>query len=339
MKQVYIIAEVGNTHEGSLGLARRFVRAAAECGVDAVKFQTHLFDAESLPDAPAPAHFTDESRREYFERTAFDVGQWHALKAFTEELGADFLSSAFSLEAVDLLEDIGVSAHKIPSGEVTNLPLLEHVAETGKKVLLSSGMSTWAELDRAVETLRSGGCEDLVVMQCTSAYPCPPEEAGLNVLAELQEKYGAPVGYSDHTLGPAVAVAAVTLGATVVEKHFTLSKLMYGSDAAHSTEPDDFKHYVACLRDAAKALAHPVDKDQKAATLGTMKTTFEKSIVAASDLEEGAVICEQDLAFKKPGTGLSAAVYRKLLGRRLKSGVTRDHLFAWEDFLDEETRQ
>ena len=150
---IYIIAEIGNTHEGSLGLAKCFIKSAADCGVDAVKFQTHIFDAESLPDAPNPPYFKDETRKEYFDRTGFDIDEWTELKRYTEnECGIDFFSSPFSLEAVDLLEEVGVGVYKIPSGEVTNLPLLKKIAETGKKVILSSGMSVWIELDNAVKT-------------------------------------------------------------------------------------------------------------------------------------------------------------------------------------------
>jgi len=189
-----IIAEIGNTHEGSLGLAKCFIKAAAECGVNAVKFQTHIFEAESLPDAPNPPYFSDETRQEYFDRVGFNQETWQKLKTYAEkQCKVDFLSSPFSLEAVDLLESIGVNAYKIASGEVTNLPLLIKIAGTGKSVLLSSGMSSWSELDEAIETLINFGCRDLVILQCTSEYPCPPEEAGLNVLLELKKRYDLPV--------------------------------------------------------------------------------------------------------------------------------------------------
>ena len=261
-----IIAEIGNTHEGSLGLAKRFVRVAADCGVDVVKFQTHLFDAESLPNAPQPAYFKDESREDYFNRTGFSLAEWKELRRYAmEECGVRMFSSPFSLEAVDLLEEVGVDAYKIPSGEVNNVPLLEKVAPLGKQVILSSGMSSWEEMDLAVSTLREHGCEDLVVLQCTSEYPCPPESAGLNVMQELAERYGCPVGYSDHTRGAGIPVAAVTLGAVLVEKHFTLSKNLYGSDAWNASEPDEFAALVEAIRAVDTALASPVDKDSKVA--------------------------------------------------------------------------
>jgi sialic acid synthase SpsE len=229
---VYIIAEIGNTHEGSLGLAKCFIKAAAECGVDCVKFQTHIFDAESLPNAPNPPYFKDETRKEYFDRTAFSKKDWIELKRYCEEeCKKDFISSPFSLEAVDLLNEVGIKSFKIPSGEVTNLPLLERVAQTGKQVILSSGMNTWEEMDEAVQALSDNGCKDLIMLQCTSEYPCPPENAGLNIMLEMKEKYNVPVGFSDHTLGSAVPITAVVMGAVLIEKHFTLSQLAYGSDA------------------------------------------------------------------------------------------------------------
>ncbi|MGH6802388.1 MAG: N-acetylneuraminate synthase family protein, partial [Methyloceanibacter sp.] len=218
---VVIIAEVGSVHDGSFGNAQRLIDVAAECGADVVKFQTHIASAETLRDAPMPPYFTGEPRYEYFERTAFTLEQWEALKAHCEGLQVEFLSSPFSVEAVELLEKIGVRRYKVPSGEVTNLPYLEVVAQTGKPVLLSSGMSNWAELDAAVDTMLRHH-DRLTVLQCTSEYPCPPERVGLNVMMEMRARYKLPVGLSDHTRTNYAAYAAVVLGASVIEKHFTL---------------------------------------------------------------------------------------------------------------------
>lgn len=334
MKKIYIIAEIGNTHEGSLGLAKCFIKAAAECGVDAVKMQTHIFEAESLSSAPNPPYFKDETRKEYFERTAFTLDQWKELKRYSEEdLKINFFSSPFSLEAVDLLEEVGMDTYKIASGEVNNIPLLEKIAKTGKRVLLSSGMSSWAELDEAVETLQSNGCKELIVLQCTSEYPCPPEQAGLNVLDELKTRYeNVTIGYSDHTMGVAVPLAAVIKGATVIEKHFTLSQKMYGSDAMNSTEPEEFKRLVDELRQIEVALSSKVDKDAKVKSLGNMKMTFEKSIVSAGSIEKFETILLKNLAFKKPGDGIPARDYKNLIGRKLKKQVEKDYKFKLEDF-------
>ncbi|QKJ22267.1 N-acetylneuraminate synthase family protein [Poseidonibacter lekithochrous] len=333
-KKTYIIAEIGNTHEGSLGLAKQFIKSASACGVDAVKMQTHIFEAESLLSAPNPPYFKDETRKEYFERTSFSVDQWKELKRYSEEdLKIDFFSSPFSLEAVDLLEEVGMDTYKIASGEVNNIPLLEKVAKTEKKVLLSSGMSSWNEIDEAVETLQTNGCKNLVVLQCTSEYPCPPEQSGLNVLDEMKNRYeNVEIGYSDHTMGVAVPIAAVIKGATVIEKHFTLSQKMYGSDAMNSTEPDEFKRLVDEIRQIETSLTNNIDKDEKVKNLTNMKITFEKSIVSADSINELDKIEFKHLAFKKPGDGIPAKEYKKLLGKRINKKVNKDYKFKWEDF-------
>ncbi len=320
MEKTYIIAEIGNTHEGSVGLAKQFIKAAADCGADAVKFQTHIFEAESLSSAPNPAYFKDESRKEYFERTAFNLEQYKILKDYAEqECDVDFFSSPFSSEAVDLLMDLGVSTFKIPSGEVSNIPLLELIDKTGKKVILSSGMSSWEELDSAVAVFKDK--DKLTILQCTSEYPCKPENAGLNVMLEIKERYKCKVGFSDHTLGIGVPLTAVVFGATIVEKHFTLSKLMYGSDAKNSTEPEEFKHMVDNIRAAELAMNFKIDKDEKVKDLGNMKFVFEKSIVSTKILSAGHIISSEDIAYKKPGDGIPAKEFKNIIGRIVKSTI------------------
>lgn len=329
---VYIIAEIGNTHEGSLGLAKCFIKAAADCGVDCVKFQTHIFDAESLASAPNPPYFKDETRKEYFDRTAFTIDEWKELKRYCEDdCGKDFISSPFSLEAVDLLNEVGIKSFKIPSGEVTNFPFLEHVAKTGKQVILSSGMNTWEEMDEAVDTLRSNGCTDLIMLQCTSEYPCPPEKAGLNIMLEMKEKYNVPVGFSDHTLGSAVPITAVVMGAVLIEKHFTLSQLAYGSDAKNSTEPEDFKRLVNDIRMAELAVNSKREKNLDDG-LRNMKRIFEKSIVAAKPISAGEIITREHLAYKKPGDGIPAREFKQYLGKILKISAQANHKFVPSDF-------
>jgi N,N'-diacetyllegionaminate synthase len=235
-----------------------------------------------------------------------------------------FLSSPFSLEAVDLLEKVGVLAYNVPSGEVTNLPLMDRLAATGKPVLLSSGMSDWAELDAAVSALRKGG-------PVTIMHPCPPERVGLNVIVEMKQRYGLPVGYSDHTTGSAAPLAAAALGATVIEKHFTFSKLMYGSDAANAMEPADFTRLASGLREVWSVLESPVNKDDLA-PYREMKRIFEKSVVTARALPAGYTVARDDIAFKKPGDGISAARWPQVVGRRLRKAVGVDYKLDFEDF-------
>lgn len=329
---IYIIAEIGNTHEGSVGLAKCFIKAAADCGVDAVKFQTHIFEAESLPNAPNPPYFSDENRQDYFNRTSFNLNQYRILKDYSERLGVDFMSSPFSIEAVDLLEELNISTYKIPSGEVSNPLLLKKVARTGKKVLLSSGMSTWEELDEAINTLQSNGCQDLVILQCTSEYPCAPELAGIHLLKDYKEKYNLPVGFSDHTLGISVPICAVANGACIIEKHFTLSKKMYGSDAKNSCEPEEFKLLVNSIRETEKALTSKVDKDKEAIKLKGMKAVFEKSVVSKIDIPINTVITEEMLTVKKPGTGISALKMHTVSDRVSKRHIPKNTMISIDDF-------
>ena len=316
-----IIAEIGSVHDGSFGNACKLIEAAAGAGADVVKLQTHVADAETLPDAPMPAYFSGEPRMAYFERTAFTVEQWKALAEIARSAGVGFMSSPFAGAAIELLEEIRVDAYKVASGEVSNLPLLQQIAQTGRPVYLSSGMSDWNELDRAVEALSSGG--PLTIMQCASAYPCPPEQVGLNVIGEMRARYSIDVGYSDHTMGVAAPFAAAALGASVIEKHFTFSRLMYGSDARHSMEPDEFKDMCVGLRDISRMLECEVNKDDLE-NYTDMRRIFQKSIVSAGDIDEGMVLSLNDLAFKKPGDGIPAADVDRVVGRRASRRISKN---------------
>lgn len=325
-----IIAEIGSVHDGSFGNACKLIEAATCAGADAAKFQTHISAAETLKNAPMPSYFKGEPRFEYFERTGFSQPQWKQLKQVCIDNDVMFLSSPFSLEAVDLLEDVGVEAYKVASGEVANIPLLEYIAETGKPAYLSSGMSEWAELDAAMAALAPGG--PVTIMQCASAYPCPPEKVGLNIIGEMRQRYGTAVGYSDHTEGFAASVCAAAFGATVIEKHFTFSKLMYGSDAIHSMEPAEFRVFCDAVREAWAITAAPVDKNA-IAPYQDMKRVFEKSIVAAQPIKAGTVLSRDNLAFKKPGDGILAAKYKDVIGKKVKSDLPSDHKFVEDDFV------
>jgi N,N'-diacetyllegionaminate synthase len=323
--EVFVVAEAGMTHDGSLGNAIRMAEVAAEAGADAVKFQLHDAAAETVRDAPPPPYFTGEPRWEYFRRTAFTDEQWAALRDACAAAGIEFLCSAFSLEAVDRLERLGVARYKIGSGEVTNLELVRRIAATRKPVLLTSGMSTWSELDAAVAAAGA----DVTVLQCTSAYPTPPERVGLNVLGELRARYGKPVGLSDHTLGNYAAFAAVALGATVIEKHFTLSRAMYGPDARFAAEPAELADLVRGVRAIETMLEHQVDKDDVDG-LREMKRIFEKSVVTVADIPAGARIERSMLAAKKPGTGIPAARLDEVVGRTAKIDLAADTIVTDE---------
>jgi N,N'-diacetyllegionaminate synthase len=329
---VFLIAEIGSVHDGSFGNAQKLVEAAAQSGADSVKFQTHIAAAETLRDAPMPPYFKGEPRFEYFERTGFSRDQWRALKQCCEANGVEFLSSAFSVEAVELLEDVGVARYKVGSGEVTNLPMLDAIAQTGKPVILSSGMSTWAELDAAVETITRRH-DRVTILQCTSEYPCPYEQVGLNLMLEMRDRYRLPVGLSDHTLTNYACFAAVALGASMIEKHFTFSRLMYGSDARHSLEPKEFADLAAGIRATEIMLASPVDKDATAARLQMMKDIFEKSVVSVAAISAGALISSEMVAVKKPGTGIPARRLNEVIGRRAARDIAPDRLLSEEDLV------
>lgn len=330
-KKVYVIAEVGSVHDGSFGNAQRLIDVAVSCGADAVKFQTHLPAAETLRDAPMPSYFKGEPRFEYFARTGFTLEQWKKLAQHATAGGIEFMSSPFSAEAVDMLEDIGISRYKIPSGEVSNLPMLDTIAKTGKPVFLSSGMSSWAELDAAVATIRRHH-NKLWVMQCTSSYPCPPEHVGLNVLAEMKARWDVPVGYSDHSMENNACLAAVTLGATVVEKHLTFSRAMYGSDAKHSAEPAQFASLVKGIREITAMLENPVDKNDLSA-FREMKEIFEKSVVSTRHIAAGSVITLEMLGIKKPGSGIPAARLNEVVGSVAKVDIQSDSLIRETDLV------
>lgn len=311
---VQIIAEIGMNHDGDLLQAQRYVDAAVACGVDVVKFQLHIAEAETLRDAPNPPYFSHESRYDYFTRTAFRPEQWRKLKDYTESRGVGFLCSVFSVRAVDLLEDLQVQMYKVPSGEVTNLPLIDRIARTQKPVVLSSGMSSWPELDAAVSVTRQHH-NQLTVLQCTSEYPCTDEHVGLNVLEELRTRYQCPVGLSDHTMAHFASWAAVTLGACMIERHLTLSRNGYGSDARHSLEPAELTALVSGVRTFETMLAFPVDKND-VERFREMKRVFEKSVVSLVEITAGQTITQDMLEIKKPGTGIPASRIHEVIGQR-----------------------
>jgi N-acetylneuraminate synthase len=320
MTKTFIISEFGMLHDGNLDTAFKMAQTAKECGADAVKFQTHIAQAETLKDAPMPSFFKGEPRWDYFTRTAFSLAQWKALKAHCDKIGIEFLSSPFSVEAVELLEKVGMARYKIPSGEVSNIPFLDRVAETGKPVLLSSGMSDWKELDLAFSTLKNAGATEISVLQCTSLYPTPPEKVGLNVMQEMKKRFKTPVGLSDQSLTNYACLAAVTLGAEVIEKHIKLKENCYGSDVGHSVLPEQFSELVKGIRAIEKMRNNPIDKDDISAFV-EMKRVFEKSVVSLVDIPKGAKISEKMVGVKKPGGGLPPSKFKDIIGRSAKHDI------------------
>lgn len=328
-----IIGEVAQTHDGSLGTAHAYIDAIAAAGADAIKFQTHIAAAESTPGEPWRVKFSrqDATRYDYWRRMEFTAEQWKGLAGHARERNLIFLSSAFSFEAVDLLEEVGVPAWKVGAGETNNLPLLEKMAQTRKPVILSSGMSDWSELDAAVGCVRENGSQ-VAVLQCTTSYPCPPEKLGLNVIAELRDRYQCPVGLSDHSGTIYAGLAAATLGAKILEVHVTFSRECFGPDVIASVTTGELKQLVEGVRFIETAQAHPVNKLEMAESLSELKQVFGKSLVAARDLPVNHQITTSDIALKKPGTGIPAARYREIINRTLRRAIKADTLFAEEDF-------
>jgi N-acetylneuraminate synthase len=331
--RMFVIGEVGLTHDGSLGLAHAFIDAIADAGADAVKFQTHIAAAESTPAEPFRVKFSrqDATRYEYWKRMEFTEEQWRGLAAHAQGRNLVFISSPFSIEAVELLARIGMTTWKIGSGEVTNDPMLDRIADFGQPVILSSGMSPLSELDRVVGRLEGRGVT-LAVLQCTTAYPCPPERIGLNMIDFFRHRYRCLAGLSDHSGTIFPGLAAATMGADVLELHVTLSREMFGPDVVASVTTSELRQLVEGVRFIETMKANPVDKDREAEGLEPLRRIFTKSMVARTALEPGTVLAADHVAFKKPGTGIPAADSARYLGRRLTRRVEVDQPLSEDDF-------
>lgn len=327
-----VIAEVAQAHDGSLGRAHAYVDAVADAGADVVKFQTHIAAAESTPAEPWRVPFSpqDSSRYDYWKRMEFSEERWLGLRKHAEERDLAFSSSPFSLEAVELLERVGVGAWKIASGEVSDAPVVAAVLDTGRPVLLSTGMSPFSEVDAAVGAIRAAGVP-FAVLQATSAYPCPPEDVGLDLIPRLRERYGAPAGLSDHSGTIYAGLAAAALGAAVVEVHVTFSRRDFGPDVAASVTIDELATLVEGVSFINRMRASRADKDAAAAALEATRAVFAKSVVASRDLPAGTVLDGSDLVARKAGGGLSPARLGDLVGRSLRHPLAANQALSEED--------
>jgi len=327
-----VIGEVALTHDGSLGLAHAFVDAIADAGADAVKFQTHIAAGESTPSEPFRVKFSrqDETRYDYWKRMEFSEDQWRGLADHARHRGMLFLSSPFSVQAIELLDRIGMPLWKIASGETSNTMLLDRVLDTRKPVLLSTGMSPIAEIDSAVARVRARDV-DVGVFQCTTAYPCPAEKIGLNLIPFYRERYGCWVGLSDHSATIYPGLAGAALGMDMLEVHVALSREMFGPDVIASVTTSELRQLVDGVRFIERMRANPIDKNASALETAPLRKLFTRSLVASRDLPAGTVITREHLAVKKPGTGLSPDRLEELIGRRLARPVIADQLLAAED--------
>ncbi len=314
----FIIAEVAQAHDGSLGMAHAYIDAVAKTGVNAIKFQTHIADAESSKDEKFRINCfpQDQSRYDYWRRMEFTPTQWSELEKHANEKDLIFLSTPFSIRAAELLDGIGIPAWKIGSGELTNLPLIEFVSKTKKPILLSTGMASWKQIDEAVILSRSLSSE-ISIFQCTSSYPCPPEKIGFNIIEELRSKYDCPIGLSDHSGTIFPAIAALAYKVNMLEVHVVFSKECFGPDTSSSLTTLELKELVRGVRFIDSAILAPVNKNIQSQEFSELRKLFGKSIYTTKALEKGHILSSQDLDFKKPGTGIPITKMPEVLGKKI----------------------
>ena len=338
MKQsVYIIAEAGVNHNGSLELAKRLIFEAKSAGVDAVKFQT--FKAEKLVSLKAPkADYqkknadSSDSQYEMIKNLELTESQHYELKSYCEELGIVFLSSAFDLDSIDFLKKIGLKLFKIPSGEITNYPYLKKISNIAEEIIISTGMSNYEDIDKALTLFKENGFDKdkITVLHCNTEYPTPFKDVNLKAMLSIRDKFGVAIGYSDHTKGIEVSIAAVAMGATVIEKHFTLDNNMIGPDHKASLNPIEFKYLVKCIRNIELALGdgYKVVSESEKKNINIAR----KSIHSKQKLAKGHIISENDIEMKRPGDGISPMLMNDIIGKKLLVDVDFEHKFKWEDF-------
>jgi len=328
----FIIAEAGVNHNGSFELAGELVDAASNAGVDAVKFQT--FKAENMVTEDAEmAEYqkknigSQESQFEMLKRLELEYKYFEELKKRCDQKKIIFISTPHTSDAVDFLDSFA-SVYKVASPDLTNMPLLEKISKKKKPIILSTGMGILEEVKSAVKTIEEQGNKEIIILHCTSNYPCPLEEVNLKAMKTLEKNFDYLVGYSDHTLGIKVPVMALAMGANVLEKHFTLDKNMPGPDHKASLNPEELKEMVKAVRDAEKALGNGIKKPFRSEEI--IGELVRKSIVAKIDIEAGSIIGENMLEIKRPGTGISSGELDRVIGRKAKNKIKKGRLISWE---------
>ena len=329
MSSIFIIAEAGVNHNGDYSTALKMIDKAKESGADAIKFQT--FVAENLVScSAAKAEYqketTDpnESQLSMIKRLQLSWDAFRNLKSYADKVGIKFMSTPFDHESIDFLAELGMDIFKIPSGEITNLPYLMRIGKLKRKVILSTGMSTLPEIKNAIDILKKYGTADITLLHCNTAYPTPYRDVNLNAMKTLRDSFGLPVGYSDHTKGIEVPIAAAALGAVVIEKHFTLDRNMEGPDHKASLEPDELKQMVTSIRNIENALG----SSEKGLTESEAvnRDIARKSIVAKCDIKAGTVFSEDNITVKRPGNGISPMKWFEVLGKKAPRDFVYDEL-------------
>ena len=327
-----IIAEIGLSHDGSLGTAHSYIDALANSGTDAIKFQTHIADAESSDFEPFRVNFSkqDETRQQYWKRTEFTIEQWMGLKKHCEDLNIEFISTPSSISAVELLEKLNVARFKVGSGDTSNLLLLKRLGKTRKPILLSSGMSSFEELETSIVFLRKFG-NPLTIMQCTSKYPTGPKDWGLNVIQELKNRFELPVGFSDHSGTIYACLAAAVMGAEVFEFHVVFDKRQFGPDVSSSITIDQVKILTEGIKAIQTAMNNPLNKNN-ISQCEDLKKMFGKSLSVNKNKKAGEIIKFEDLESKKPSEyGIPAIEFEKVIGKTLNKNLAKWSFLNWED--------
>lgn len=330
----YIIAEVSQNHDGSLGQAHAFIEAVAKTGADAIKFQTHIAEEESTIYEPFRVKFSyeDDTRYEYWKRMEFTEEQWQGLYDHAMNVGLDFLSSPFSIKALDMLDRIGVPAWKFGAGEVFNDQLLNRAIKTGKPILLSTGLSTYTDIDNQVKRVRMNGNE-VLLFQCVTAYPSKAEMIDINLVKDFQERYKCKVGISDHSATIYPALAATTLGANAIEVHVTMSPYMFGPDVKASVDIEQLKQIVEGSSFISTMNNVKTDMSIRLSEREELKKMFSKSLFAVMDLPEGTVITEEMFQAKKPNIGIDSKDISDILGKKIKRKIGKNEPIRWEDIV------
>lgn len=329
MKNVIIIAEAGVNHNGLLENAKKMIDVAEEAGVDIIKFQT--FKAENLVCKNAEkaeyqknTTLEDESQFDMLKKLEINLEMHKELIKYCKKKNIQFLSTPFDLESVELLNKLGLEIFKIPSGEITNYPYLKKIGALKKKVILSTGMSYLKEVEEAIKVLKENGANDIIVLHCNTEYPTPMEDVNLNAMKLIKEKFNVEVGYSDHTSGIEVPIAAVAIGAKVIEKHFTLDKNMEGPDHKASLEPNELKKMVKAIRNIEKAMGNDIKAPSKSEIKNL--SIVRKSIVANRFIKKGERFTEDNLTCKRPGSGISPMKWREVLGKVANKDFKEDEM-------------
>lgn len=335
-RKVYIIAEAGVNHNGDIEKALKLVEIAKDAGADVVKFQTFIPELVISKYATKAEYQkattgSQESQLDMVRKLYLDVDAHKRLIKHCGKLGIQYLSTPFDLVSIDTLIDLGIETFKIPSGEVTNIPYLKKIGKLNKRIIMSTGMCYLGEIETAMNILIKEGTQkqNIAILHCNTEYPTPMQDVNLLAMNTIQKAFDVEVGYSDHTLGIEVPIAAVAMGATIIEKHFTLDKNMEGPDHKASLDPSELKAMVMAIRNIEKALGDGIKKPSPSEEKNI--EIARKSIHLTKDLPEGHVIAETDLTMKRPGNGIAAALIENVIGKTLKRPLTEDHKLAWED--------